>query len=537
MHEIIIFTVGGILLITLIMILIRWIYVRSRLLRRQIQVTRLLTSITDDLLTPLTVLSIAIERLRDAAIPEFQEYEFIDLNIQRSIRLLQQIKDVNKTQEGELRLQVRNTDIMRHIKEMACSIKPLMDDKKVVFNIECRPESMMGWADIDKLEKIIFNLLLNAYNNTDEGGFVKISATTSPYFDHVNVQISHQGINIPKEQQKTETALISDLVYLHRGEIEHHTKEDSTVYNISLPIKKEAFNEAQIDETQKKTFDIPSRTIIDFHSARLTTDDSKNMASPDAPRILIVEENYELMRLMKQLLQPAYNIMTASNGREALDVIHAQHVDLIVSEVATSEVNGFELTTQLKKSQDYGHIPIILLTGQRQDEERIEALTAGADGILTKPFKLRELQLQIGNIITNRQRMIYDKLAMPDKQVEEITSSNSVDQEFLRRAIECVNQHITDSDYDRESFAADMGSSVSTLYNKIRALTGKSVTNFTRDIRIKTACRLAKEHPELRVSDIAYQVGFKDPKYFATSFKRVMGIQPKEYFNQVRTEK
>ena len=110
----------------------------------------------------------------------------------------------------------------------------------------------------------------------------------------------------------------------------------------------------------------------------------------------------------------------------------------------------------------------------------------------------------------------------------------SADQEYLQRAVRCINEHIMDSDYDRETFAADMGSSVSTLYNKIRSLTGKNITNFVRDIRIRTACRLAKENPDLRVSDIAYQVGFKDPKYFATSFKRVMGVQPKEYFNDLR---
>lgn len=119
---------------------------------------------------------------------------------------------------------------------------------------------------------------------------------------------------------------------------------------------------------------------------------------------------------------------------------------------------------------------------------------------------------------------------------EIMQAPHSADQEFLRRAIQCVNDHLSDSDYDRVAFASDMGSSVSTLYNKIRALTGKNITNFTRDIRIKAACKLAKENQDLRVSDIAYQVGFKDPKYFATSFKRVMGIQPKEYFSQIRNK-
>jgi AraC-like DNA-binding protein len=119
---------------------------------------------------------------------------------------------------------------------------------------------------------------------------------------------------------------------------------------------------------------------------------------------------------------------------------------------------------------------------------------------------------------------------------EIMKAPHSVDQEFLQRAIRCVNEHLSETDYDRQTFASDMGCSVSTLYNKIRELTGKNISNFVRDIRIKTACKLAKENPDLRVSDIAYQVGFKDPKYFATSFKRVTGTQPKEYFSQLRGE-
>ena len=165
----------------------------------------------------------------------------------------------------------------------------------------------------------------------------------------------------------------------------------------------------------------------------------------------------------------------------------------------------------------------------------MDALTAGADDIIAKPFKMRELQLRIDNIIANRQRVLSDS-ASNESDITDMAEQKPLtgDQEYLQRAIRCINENISDADYDRNAFAADMSSSVSTLYNKIRALTGKNVTTFVRDIRIKTACRLAKENPDLRVSDIAYRVGFRDPKYFATSFKRVMGTQPKEYFDHLR---
>jgi DNA-binding response OmpR family regulator len=195
-------------------------------------------------------------------------------------------------------------------------------------------------------------------------------------------------------------------------------------------------------------------------------------------------------------------------------------------------INGYELTSAIKQDEKFDHLPIILLTAKVQEEDRMDALTAGADDIIAKPFKMRELQLRIDNIIANRQRVLSDSTANEPDMVEQ--KSLTGDQEYLQRAIRCINENISDADYDREAFAADMSSSVSTLYNKIRALTGKNVTTFVRDIRIKTACRLAKEDPDLRVSDIAYRVGFRDPKYFATSFKRVMGTQPKEYFDHLR---
>jgi len=264
------------------------------------------------------------------------------------------------------------------------------------------------------------------------------------------------------------------------------------------------------------------------------------MAGADAHRILLVEDNEQLLNLMKQLLQSRYQILTAFNGREALEVVNAHSIELIVSDVVMPVMDGYELTIQLKQDQRFGHLPVILLTTKTQEEDRLKALQAGADDVVNKPFRLKELQLRIDNLIANRQRILSDAATPPgeaERQTERIADTPvSYDEEFLQRAINCINEHITDTEYNREAFAADMGSSVSTLYNKLRALTGKSVTNFSRDIRIKAACRLAKENPDLRVSDIAYRVGYKDPKYFATSFKRVMGMQPKEYFTHMRND-
>ena len=200
------------------------------------------------------------------------------------------------------------------------------------------------------------------------------------------------------------------------------------------------------------------------------------------------------------------------------------------------EMDGYELTKVLKQSPDYSYLPIILLTAKNQEEDKYESLLIGADDHISKPFRMNDLRLRIDNIIANRRRIqqLFQERST-EENIEEIKATASTeDNEFIQRAIQCLEEHLDDSDYDRDAFARDMGASASTLYNKLRAMTGMNVSGFIRNDRIKVACRMAKEQRNLRVSDIAYRVGFKDPKYFATSFKKETGMQPSEYFEQVR---
>jgi DNA-binding response OmpR family regulator len=537
----------------------RWLYIRSMRIKNRVQMSYLFTNITHELLTPLTILSASVERLRAIRPEGKQEYDLMDLNIQRTVRLLQQILETSKSQAGELKLLVSNGDVMRYIMETARCIEPLMSSKNHVFTISCHPESMMGWIDTDKLDKIIFNLLSNAAKYTNPNGRVALDVTTNKRYDHIIIRVSDNGNGIPKDKMKnlftrfydgdyrrsqtTGTglglSLTRDLVYLHGGNIHCDSIEgQGTTFIVDLPINKEAFTPTQIDEKNRIMADIqhPSHpvlpdTLSPVESANIPVEP---LAAEGSHRILIVEDNIELLLLMRQLLQSKYRIMTATNGVEALDVIRNNKIDLIVSDVMMPEMDGYELTKQIKEDDALSHLPIILLTAKTQESDRLEALTVGADEYITKPFRLGDLQLRIDNIIANRQRIHRDSPVEQEEENESDSTYTTLDQEFLKRATECLNEHITDSDYDRDAFAADMGASASTLYNKLRSLTGMNVTAFIRRHRISTACQMAKDYPDLRVSDIAYRVGFKDPKYFATTFKKEMGHQPKEYFDMIR---
>ena len=241
--------------------------------------------------------------------------------------------------------------------------------------------------------------------------------------------------------------------------------------------------------------------------------------------------------MMRHLLSRKYNVVTARNGKEAIEVIQKTELDLIISDVMMPVMDGYELVKYVKNSSDYGHLPIILLTAKTQETDREEGLSIGADSYMTKPFKVKELQLRIDNLIENRQRITREFKQQTIEDVQTKTASMpSPDKEFLDKAIASVQKHIDDSDYDREAFASDMGMSSSSLYNKLRAVTGMNATSFIRDMRMKEACRLVKSTPGIRVSDLAYSVGFKDPKYFATIFKKEFGMQPSEYIESIANQ-
>ena len=534
--------------------LIRWLYVRNMRIRNQLQMNYIFNNITHELLTPLTIISASIEKIREEHPDSKRDLDLMDLNIQRSVRLLQQILETSKSQAGELKILVSQGDVMQYIKNTARSLEPLMARKGLTFTINCKPESMMGWLDTDKMDKIIFNLLSNAAKYTPEGGSVSLNVITNMRYDRIIIQVIDTGVGIPKEKMKRlfsrfydgdyrqnrtsgtglGLALTRDLIYLHGGGIKCDSIEgQGTTFTLEIPINKESFAPSQIDERNPMQIHIPEKSIADLPQAEHLTEDTAPTADENASHVLIVEDNTELLRLMKRLLQPRYHVLTANNGHEALQLIQTNKIDIVVSDVMMPEMDGYELTTHIKHNEIYSYLPIILLTAKTTEEDQQKALLTGADGFITKPFKIRDLQLHIDNLIANRQRIHSETTPQAEEPKDTMIPD---DRAFLERAAQCVYNHLNDSDYDREAFAADMGTSVSTLYNKLRDLTGKSMANYMRDIRIREACRIAKEEPNTRVSDIAYRVGFRDAKYFATAFKRITGKQPKEYFAELRNE-
>ena len=534
----------------------RELFQRSVRMRNRLQMNAIYTNITHELLTPLTVISASVERLRSKEPAHQQDYDLMQLNIDRMVRLLQQILETNKSQSGELKLLVAYGDIMQYIQQTALCIEPLMVQKGVKFTIQCLPESMMGWIDTDKLDKIIYNLLSNAAKySLSEHGKVLLQVKTNKKYDHIIIKVSDNGIGIPQEkikklfrrfydgayrQQNTighglGLALTRELVFLHGGTIDCESEEGKgTVFTVTIPIKKEAFSSSQIDESHQISISTARNAILDIakrmHEQETTEEPDPVTVNEDAYKLLIVEDNIELLMLLNQLLSNKYIVKTASNGKEAMKIIHKEELDIIISDVMMPVMDGIELTRKIKSDANFKHLPIILLTAKTQEEDRNNALEVGADSYVTKPFKLSDLELRINNIIENRKR-IQEEFISQHGDIVSIPPDTepTADELFLKRTFECLHAHLSDSDYDREALAADIGASASTLYNKLRALTGMSVSNFIRDQRLKEAMRMIQRTPDIRINELAYKVGFKDPKYFSTCFKKEFGVQPSEY--------
>ena len=559
MYSRILLTLLVIALIAIIFFAGRRLYLRSQRLRRSLQMSTIFTNITHELLTPLSVISASVDKLRDTE-PEYtHEYDLMQFNIQRMVRLLQQILETSKSEAGQLRLLVSQGDVMKYIRETAECLEPLILKKDMKFTINCQPESMMGWIDTDKLDKIIYNLLSNAAKYGREGGHVSIDAVTNETFNEIIIKVSDDGDGIPPKQMKhlfkrfhdgdyrqhqtigtgLGLSLTQDLVYLNHGTIDCQSEVgQGTVFTVKLPIYKDAFAPDQIDEKNKIDFNIPKNAIVDFNTIIPDVNyEPEDTTEEDGYKLLVVEDNLELLMLMQQLLKTTYRVYIARNGKEAMKVIKEKELDLIISDVMMPEMDGLELTRTIKEDPNYSHLPIILLTAKTQEQDVKEALQHGADEYLKKPFRLGDLKLRIDNIIENRKRMQTELSQMTEEEVvKTIAKTPSPDEIFVNQALELVHAHIEDESYDRDALAADMGASASTLYNKLRSITGMHVSAFIRDVRMKEAKRLAIANPNLRVSDLAYSVGFHDPRYFATCFKKQFGTQPKEFLESLLKE-
>lgn len=543
----------------------RWYKERVKT-RNSLQMGVILTNITHELLTPLTVISATIYKLKEVA-PQYEEdYLVMDSNINRTTRLLRQILEVRKSQAGQLHLLVSRSNLVSFIEEACENIRPMAEHQKISLSLEKPKAEGLAWFDADKMDKIIYNLLSNAIKYNKVGGKIDVSLRLSK--EQAVVTIADNGIGMSKEKMKhlytrffdgdyrkqnmpgtgIGLSLTHDLVKLHHGNIQCESLEgEGTTFTITLPIKKSAYAPDEIDNSDKPN-------AVNQEAIRQASQETKQESQPasedkpklapvhqsifirkNASKILVVEDNEELLALMLQVLSKNYHVFTAKNGKQAMNIIMKEQLDLVVSDVMMPIMDGIELTKQLKSDKRFWQLPVILLTAKNKEEDKTEAYAVGADAYITKPFKFDELEVRINALLANRKKMIEKIQAeislqtSTESEAQAALHLSNPDQAFITRATEIVMQHLSDGDYNREAFAKDMAMGESTLYNKVKATTGQTVIAFITSIRLKEAQRIIRSNPNILISDVATQVGFNTPKYFSKCFKKEFGIFPKEY--------
>lgn len=553
----------------------KWYRERMRT-KNRLQMAVIFTNITHELLTPLTVISASADSIASEH-PELRDHtSLIHNNINRLTRMLRQILEVRKAQAGKLQLKVSEARLGEFCQETCQSIVPIFSQKHLTFNQNISCLGTMAWFDGDKIEKIIYNLLSNAVKYSNEGGTVSVDVDIAD--NKATIVVADTGIGISKDKMRhlysrfldgdyrrmntmgtgIGLSLVRDLVRLHHGRINCESEVGKgTKFTITLPVDRNSYSDDEVVKTSADITVAPTAmspqavqavaastntpavgALADAETAVVATQDASAESASDSEKeysVLLVEDNTELLQLMSSLLSPYFKVTTAVNGERAQRIIEKTALDIVVTDVMMPVMNGIELTQWIKQSEDFAQLPVIMLTAKTQDDDRNEGYRVGADAYLTKPFNLEDLRLRIMNIIQNRERIRQRFQQQTDFDVEEQHYS-SPEKIFVENVIAKIMEHITDSEYGREQLAADLCISSSSLYNKLRATTGQNITSFISSIRLKEACRILRQQPDIRVNELSYRVGFSTPRYFSQCFKKEFGMVVKEYVEQQKVQ-
>ena len=501
------------------------------------------TNVSHELFTPITVMSCSLEKLIEKEPHNFALHKIMRSNLNRLMRLLQQIMEFRKSESSNLKLKVSEMDIVPFVKKMCDeNFSPLEVDKNIRMIFSSEHEHLSGYIDPDKLDKILYNLISNAYkyNRPDGKVFVRISDEVTDAGHSAVIQVKDTGYGIEKDRigdlfkrfyegdyRKFRTkgtgiglSLTKDLVDLHKGTINVDSVEgEGTVFTVRIPLDKEAYSPDQIDSgvIYPASGEDAGAAAEALHSG----------PGEQSFSLLVAEDNEDLLMVMKNILEPKYRIFTAKDGKQALEILRKEAVSLVITDYVMPVMGGLELCRKIRADLSLSHIPVIMLSARTARENKLRAFDAGVDAYITKPFEVKLLIAQVDGILANRSRL-YTKFRSGENAETDLLISTDMDRQFVENTIRVIENHISDPDFGIEAFNAEMNMSNSTLYRKIKGVTGMSPKEFIRNIRFKYACRLLLEKTT-SVADVAFMVGFTDAKYFSLTFKKEFGLTPSQY--------
>ncbi|SKD00753.1 Signal transduction histidine kinase [Chitinophaga ginsengisegetis] len=513
--------------------------------------TKFFTNVSHEFRTPLSLIIAPLDKIIKNTADEEQvkQLNLVQRNAKRLLSLVNQLLDFRKMEVQEVKLHPSIGDIVRFCRETSYSFTDIAEKKKIGFSFSSDIDSLEIYFDKDKIEKILFNLLSNAFKYTHDGGMVSVNLVYRQPADNDSdgtfaIEIKDSGIGIPADQHEkiferffqTDVpesmvnqgtgiglAITKEFVRLHNGIITVKSEPDQgTCFTVLLPAKKVYVSSGRTSTTP--TFPEETEQIIVEEKKK---GDKKKT-------IIVVEDNEDLRFYLKDNLKGQYHIEEAANGKEGWEKIKLLNPDLVVSDIMMPLMDGVELARKIKTETLTAHIPVILLTAMGSEEKQLEGLKAGVNDYITKPFTFEILASRINNLLA-QQKLLQKRF---QKQIEvnpgEVTIT-PVDEKFLKQALDIIEKQIDNPEFSVDEFSKEMYMSRVTLYRKIQSLTGKSPLDFIRSIRLKRAIQLL-DKSGMSISEVAYQVGFNDPKIFRKLFKEEFKTTPSEYLANLKNK-
>lgn len=507
------------------------------------------TNIAHEFRTPLTLMQGSLEKEKRIMKANRWQTELektirvMDKSVQRMLRLIDQLLEFRKMQAGKLKLSLQETDAVMFVKGICRMFDDAAESKEIAYSFESSEPAHAMFLDQQMIDKVVFNLLSNAFKYTPAKGTISVSLS---FTDVMTIRVADTGVGIPQEKreqlfsrfmQSSYTGesfgiglhLTHELVRTHHGEITYQENEGGgSVFVVTIPLQKDCY--------EASDFLVKDSPIlkVDLAKQRDGQEEKTTDAVPSAPSaplnrrtILLIEDDNDVREFLLSELENCFDLRVASDGKAGIAMAKELDVDLIVSDVMMPGMNGFELTKRLKNSFETSHIPIILLTALSTDENVLEGTESGADAYITKPFSPQLLMARILQLL-NQREILRQKFGKEPQEIRSAMLSNEQDSLFVKRLDSIVYSRLGEQDLSVDKVAGLLHLGRTIFYKKVRGTTGYTPNEYIRVIRLRKAAELLKEG-EKNVSEVAYAVGFDNPYYFSKCFKEQFGMPPSQY--------
>ena len=522
------------------------------------------TNISHEFRTPLTLIIGPLEnilRSDQLSSTSRQSLQMMQRNVNRLLRLINQLMDMRKIENEKMKLKAVKTDIVEFVRGIKMAFDEEAEKRQIEYLFISDLSSQFLYVDKDKTDKIFFNLLSNAFKFTSDSGRIeiRISNKKMKFGGKENlatiIEVADNGRGIPDTEvpflfqpfyqaQQAESistkgtglglSLSKSFIDLHKGQISvSSVLHEGTSFSVCFQHGAKHLEQSEIVETdaeyERTEKNIPAATSQEMNTAQSKIPKANKPADKNSQTLLVIEDNADVRLFITSCLADQYQIMEAANGKEAFDKIDEQEPDLIICDVMMPVMNGLEFTKKLKSDIRICHIPIILLTARTSHDQKIEGLETGADSYIPKPFNSNHLRVRVAKLIENRQKIrkhYQENLQIPSSA----SDVSQLDANFLKRCNQLVELNITNSEYGVEELSAEIGLTRVHVYRKIKHLTNLTVSEFIRNIKLKKAALLLTTSGK-SVSEIAYETGFSSPSYFSKCFKDYYKLSPTEFVN------